>query len=295
MQTERFSSLRPSVDLPRLSALRVGPQRPSNAAEPVQHAPWYSIKNINPATTEIYLYGVVGEYGITADDFIRDLADVKASNIVMRINSTGGEVFDGIAIYNAVKRHPANVTAYIDGLGASIASVIAMAADKLVMSPHTQMMIHEAQGFALGTAADMRQLADILDKSSDNIAAIYAERAGGSTAEWRSKMTAETWFSDQEAVDAGLADEVLSEDAPAKPKRAAQSTRKVRAVAPPEEKPDEPTGDDSESELDKPEEPETPAEPKPIDYMAQFQQIVEEQEAEEMAAFGLGAVDGDRD
>ncbi|MCF3101432.1 Clp protease ClpP [Streptomyces roseoverticillatus] len=174
---------------------------------------WYRIKNLADGATEIAIYDEIGYWGVTASDFIAELKTVNSSEITLRLNSPGGEVFDGIAIMNALRSHSARVTTHVDGIAASIASVIAMAGDRIVMQPHSQMMIHDGSGLCIGNAADMREMADLLDKQSDNIAAIYAERAGGTVKQWRTKMLAETWYSAQEAVEAGLADEV------AKPQR----------------------------------------------------------------------------
>ena len=163
---------------------------------------------------EVMIYDEVGYFGVTAQDFMVDLKAITAPKISLRINSPGGEIFDGIAIFNCLQSHPANVTVYVDSLAASIASVIAMAGDRVVMQPHSQMMIHEGAGMCIGDAADMRELADLLDRSSDNIAAIYSEKAGGTVKQWRDRMRAETWYTAAEAVAAGLADEA------AKPKKA---------------------------------------------------------------------------
>lgn len=248
MDIQRFSSLQPAADLPRLQAtLAVKGGQDSG-----EDRTWYSIRNVSRSEAEIYIYDEIGYWGTTANDFIKDLADIKASKISLRINSPGGDVFDGIAIYNALKRHPANITAHVDGIAASAASFIAMAGDEVLMAPHSQMMIHEASGLCIGPADDMRKMADLLDKSSNNIAGIYAKRTGGSTEEWRAKMRDETWFSDQEAVDAGLADAVDGDDV-------------VNHVEPtkPEEKPGE---------------PEVIEEPtrKPVDFGRLFEQIAEE-------------------
>jgi ClpP class serine protease len=98
----------------------------------------------------------------------------------------------------------------VDGLAASIASVIAMAGDRIVMAPNSQLMIHDGSGLCIGNAAEMRQMAELLDRQSNNIAEVYANRAGGTAEDWRALMEAETWYTAQEAVDAGLADEVAS-------------------------------------------------------------------------------------
>lgn len=172
---------------------------------------WYRIKNSTTEsdTTEIYVYDVIGGwFGVEASTFAKELSDITTSNITLRINSPGGDVYDSIAIYNVLSAHPATVTAYIDSLAASGASVIAMAAEKVVMMPGSQMMIHDALMYTAGNAEELRADAEFLDRQSDNIAGIYALKAGGAPKDWRELMLAETWMFAQEAVDMGLADEV---------------------------------------------------------------------------------------
>ncbi|MFG3510242.1 head maturation protease, ClpP-related [Streptomyces sp. NPDC047821] len=171
-------------------------------------AAWYKISNVGADEADILIYDEISWFGVAADEFVSDLRTVQARQLNVRINSPGGSVFDGITIANAIMAHPANVTVYVDGLAASIASVIALAGDKVVMMPRSQMMIHDASGLCIGNAAEMRQMVDLLDKQSDNIASAYADRAGGTPEEWRARMRAETWYSAEEAVAAGLADEV---------------------------------------------------------------------------------------
>ena len=204
MGLQRFASLQPAAALPQLIAI-LGARR-ERAAPTGAEAGWYSIRNVSEVEAEVMIYDEIGAWGVTAADFIRELRDVKAAKLTLRINSPGGDVFDGIAIYNALTRHKAEVTAYIDGIAASAASFIAMAGDKVYMSPHSQMMIHEASGLVMGPASEMLKMAEILNKTSDNIAAIYAERAGGTVEDWRERMCDETWLSDREAVELGLAD-----------------------------------------------------------------------------------------
>ncbi len=206
---ERFRSLTPRIDLPQLKAVLEARQQPTRTDG---GDGWFSILNISQAETEVTIYDFIGEFGVSAADFIRELAAIKTPKISLRVNSPGGHMFDGLAIYTAIARHKAEVTAHVDSIAASAASFLIMAADTVIMSPHSQMMIHDAQGFALGPADDMRQMADVLDKQSGNIASIYAEKAGGAVKEWRVLMKAETFFSDQEAVDHGLADRVDGED-----------------------------------------------------------------------------------
>lgn len=192
-----------NVNARRLNALRPTDVR-AQVPEP----------KLEGTTAVVRLYDPVdsyGEYwGVSAKEFAQML-DALPSNIEeirLHINSPGGEVFDGVAIVNALRSHDARVVAIVDGLAASAASFIAASADEVVMARNSQMMIHDAWGLCVGNADDMRELADMLDKVSDNIASIYAEKAGGTTAEWRAAMARESWYSAEEAVEAGLADSV---------------------------------------------------------------------------------------
>lgn len=159
--------------------------------------------------TEILLYDEIGFFGIGAEQFVRDIGNIDADEIRVRINSPGGSVFDGVSIFNAIKRHPANVTTHIDGLAASIASVIAMAGDRVVMSENGFLMIHDPWSIVIGNAEDMRREAGLLDKVSDgSIVRAYTDKSGMSADEARMLMKDETWFTSEEALDAGLVDEV---------------------------------------------------------------------------------------
>jgi ATP-dependent protease ClpP protease subunit len=175
---------------------------------------WYTIRNAAGSTgpAEIYLYDMIGGWGITAQDFVDELRQITGSAIDLHVNCEGGEVFDGIAIFAALAQHPATVTAYVDGLAASAASFVVQAANERVMGRHARMMIHDAHALCIGNAADMRDTAALLDDLSGEIASIYAERSGrADTATWRQAMTAGmdgTWYAAQAAVDAGLADRV---------------------------------------------------------------------------------------
>lgn len=173
---------------------------------------WYRFENLanDPTTSNVYIYDEIGYFGVTAQDFVRDLQQVDAEKINLHLNTPGGEVFDGIAIYNALRSHKAEVTVHIDALAASIGSVIAMAGDRVIMAKNATMMIHDASGMVVGNAQDMREVADLLDKTSDNIASMYADRVEGTDQEsWRDLMRAETWFSSAEALKAGLVDEIV--------------------------------------------------------------------------------------
>jgi ATP-dependent protease ClpP protease subunit len=168
---------------------------------------WYRITNAAKGPAQLHIYDEIGFFGVTAGDMIADLAAVKG-DIEVHLNTPGGEVFDGIAIYGALKQRDGIVRIVVDSLAASIGSVIAMAADpgNLIIAKNASMMIHDGFGMGIGNAGDLRELADLLDKTSDNIASIYADRTGQPAAQWREAMLAETWYVGQEAVDAGLAD-----------------------------------------------------------------------------------------
>lgn len=171
--------------------------------------PWYAIKNASADEAEVFLYDEVGGWGALAEDFIAELRRITAPKILLRVNSPGGNVFEGVACANALRAHPAEVTVQVDGIAASIASVIAMAGDRVVLQPQAMIMIHEAAGLCAGNAQDMQEMADLLDKISGNIADAYVAKAGGTRDEWRAAMVKETWFTAEEAVEAGLADECM--------------------------------------------------------------------------------------
>ena len=171
--------------------------------------PWYQFRNVAADEAELFLYDEIGGWGTLAEDFIAELKAITAPKLRVRVSSPGGSVFEGIALANALRAHPANVTVQVDGIAASIASVIAMAADRVVVQPQAMIMVHDASGVCLGNAQNMADMAALLDKISDNIADAYSEKAGGTRDEWRQVMKAETWYTAEEAVEAGLADEMM--------------------------------------------------------------------------------------
>lgn len=174
---------------------------------------WYSIRNAaktDDGPAELLIYDEIDSwYGISAEQFARDLKAIDNDAITVRINSPGGSVFDGIAILNALRDHPATVTVVVDSLAASIASVIAMAGDEIVMNRNSQMMLHNAWAVCVGDARDMEKSAARLAQHNTNIAQIYADRAGGTAEDWLAVMAEETWLLADEAVAAGLADRVI--------------------------------------------------------------------------------------
>ena len=163
---------------------------------------------------EILIYDEIGydpffDVGIAAEDLVRDLSEIEASQIDVRINSVGGVVFEGVAIYNALARHPAHVDVYIDGIAASIASVIAMAGDRIHIAANAFLMTHNPHGVVWGEAADMRKMADTLDKIRGSLIGTYARRTGQPAEKIEAWMDAETWFNAEEAVRFGFADEII--------------------------------------------------------------------------------------
>lgn len=175
---------------------------------------WYDIKSRATslqATAEIFIYGDIGEswWGetVTAAEFVKEIAALDADAITVRINSYGGSVTDGIAIYNAIKRHKASVTTAIDGAAYSIASLIAMAGDRVEMAENAMLMIHAPWGGVMGNSAVMRDYADLLDKMAGAMASAYANCSGKSTDDILAMLTdgQDHWFSADEALAEGFA------------------------------------------------------------------------------------------
>jgi len=170
---------------------------------------WYEIRDAADGVAEVLLYDEIGSWGVSAKDFVKELQDIKAKAINLRVNSPGGDVFDGVAIYNGLKGHKAAVHAVVEGLAASSAAFITQAGDTVLMATGSTMMIHEPQGLTIGDEAEHAKMTETLGKMGDTIASIFAERAGGTEAEWRERMRAESWYRAQEAVDINLADGVV--------------------------------------------------------------------------------------
>jgi len=178
----------------------------------------YKIEAKTPDEATVYLYDEISFWGIQAEQFVKDLNGMEAKTIHLRVNSPGGSVFDGIAIYNAVKQHKSRIIAHIDGLAASIASVIVMGANEVRAAESAFLMIHNPWSIVIGDAQMMRDEADLLDKVSGSISKIYEDKSGKTAEEILDFMAAETWFTGQEAMDNGFVDiiEELDEDKKAK-------------------------------------------------------------------------------
>ena len=169
---------------------------------------WYDFR-AQAKGAEIVIYDEIGAFGIPAKAFLDELKALgPVAELTVRINSPGGSVFDGVAIYNALKRHDAAITVWIDGIAASIASMIAMAGDEVVMPENAMLVLHDPSGLVAGTAADMRAMAEALDRMKAGMVAAYRDKSGRDDAEIEALMRDETWLSAQEAVALGLADRV---------------------------------------------------------------------------------------
>ncbi|QKY80164.1 capsid maturation protease [Mycobacterium phage Jung] len=191
--------------------------------------PWYRIQNKadDDTVAQVDIYDEIDWYwGVTAKNFRNELKALPDSvdTIELHINSPGGDVYEAIAIMNSLRQHKARVVTTVDGYAASSAGFIAVgASDELIIAENSELMAHLPWAFMVGDAHDMRKMADDLERIGRNIASIFAARAGGSVDEWIDVLTAETWWSAQEAVDAGIADKVL-----AAPKRDAKNAARNR-------------------------------------------------------------------
>jgi len=159
----------------------------------------------------IYIYDEISWFGISAEEFIRGLNDIKAKTIHIRLNTPGGSVFDGTAIFNAIKQHKSHTITHIDGLAASFGSVIALAGDEIRMAKNAFLMIHDPWSMVIGTADTMRQEADLLDKIGGVIADTYMDKTGKTDVEIKKLMNAETWMTAEEAMEMGFVDEIEDE------------------------------------------------------------------------------------
>jgi len=176
-----------------------------------------SIKAKSKDSAEISIYGVIGggffSEGITAKDFSKELKALgtEVKNITVRINSPGGDVFEGWTIYNLLAQHQAKITVHVDGLCASIASIIAMAGEKIIMGEGSQMMIHSAWCYTAGNSRDLLNTVERLETLDDQFIRTYANRTKRPKTEIEGLVYAETWFTADEAVEMGLADEKAQE------------------------------------------------------------------------------------
>ena len=173
---------------------------------------WYQIQAKKNKTAEILIYEQIGEdfwgEGVSAKEFVKDLQALDIDNIDLHINSPGGNVFDGNAIYNALKSHRANIRVVVDGIAASVASVVAMSGDTVEMPENAMMMIHDPSGFVMGTAGDMEKMANALNKIKGGLVTAYHNKSDLDNDQISEMMTDETWMTAEEALEYGFADEI---------------------------------------------------------------------------------------
>lgn len=177
---------------------------------------FWNFKNKTKDSADLYIYDEIGSsyWGDTmsAKRFKRELDNIgDVNNLNIYINSPGGSVFDGMAIYNQLKRHKSNKTVYVDGIAASIASVIALAGDKVVIPKNAYFMIHKPWSIAYGDAEEFRKVADSLDTAEEGIITVYEDNSMLLRDEITEMMAAETWMTGEEAVEYGFADETSDE------------------------------------------------------------------------------------
>jgi ATP-dependent Clp protease protease subunit len=169
--------------------------------------------------TEISLYDEIGRWGVSAKMFRAALDQIDTKNIVLNINSPGGDVFDGIAIFNDLVAHPASVVVRVNGLAASAASLIAMAGDEIEIAENAFFMIHNAWSVAIGDTRELAARAKLLKTIDGKLAETYASRTGQDAADLRQQMDDETWLTADDAVEQGFADKLIAtedEDAEAR-------------------------------------------------------------------------------
>jgi len=171
---------------------------------------WYNLKADAGKTPVLSIFDDIGAYGVSAKSFLNDLRTVTTDEVDVEINSPGGDVFAGLAIYNGLRASGKKINVKVLGLAASAASLVAMAGDTIEMPENAFMMIHNPWGFAMGGADEMRNTADVLDKIGTGLVSTYAKRTGKTDQEITALLDAETWMTAQEAVDAGFATSVTA-------------------------------------------------------------------------------------
>jgi len=175
----------------------------------------FRINNKSQTEAEIIIYDEIGESffgdGVSAKSFSAELKEISSSvkNITVRVNSPGGNVFDGLAIYNRLKQHPAKITVYVDGLAASIASIIALAGDEVIMGEGALFMIHRPSTGVAGNASDLEEMINRLDDVEEQLVGIYMRKTKLGRSEIKTMLADETWMSANEALDFGFVDSTM--------------------------------------------------------------------------------------
>lgn len=189
------------------------------------------VHNEDTKTSEITIYGVIGTSwwndSFSATDIDEALKAAGNNDIIINLNSPGGDAFDGISIFNRLKRHPGKVTIHVDGWACSAASIIAMAADELVMELGSMFMYHEASNIVWGTKTDMRKEAEVLEELEDGIIDIYMTKTNLSREEVRANLDTETWLSARKAVEQGFANRAAGDDSKEEPQNTTTFSKTV--------------------------------------------------------------------
>jgi ATP-dependent protease ClpP protease subunit len=167
---------------------------------------WYAIQQTADGEAEITLFDEIGFGGTSAKAFISDLKKLSGQRVHLRINSVGGSVVEGTAIYNALRRHKGGLTVHVEALAASMASVVAMAGDEVAIADNALLMIHNPWSMSMGDADDLRKEADVLDKLKSTLVNAYKRKTGMDANEISDMMNEETWLGAEEAVALGFAD-----------------------------------------------------------------------------------------
>jgi ATP-dependent Clp endopeptidase proteolytic subunit ClpP len=169
---------------------------------------WYAIQQTEDGEAEVSIYDEIGFGGVTAKSFLAELKKLSGQRVHLRINSVGGSVVEGAAIYNALRRHKGGLVVHIDALAASMASVIAMAGDETLIADNALVMIHNPWGMTMGDADELRKEADILDKLKATLVNAYVRKTGMEAEQVAQMMDDETWLDATEAVALGFADAI---------------------------------------------------------------------------------------
>lgn len=209
-----------------LAALRAAWRATTNV---VTDGPCFRVVNLS-TTPKLYVTGVIGGLDLDAAEFVREIHGLDVKSIDLHVNSPGGFVWDAVSMFEALRSHPATVHTHVDGVAASAASFLALAGDTVETAKGSRWMVHDAQIVAMGSPAQVREYADLGDAISNDIASIYADRAGGTAKSWRAAMTKTTWYSAAEAVDAGLADRISGDKKTSGASNLAARTLRARAA-----------------------------------------------------------------
>ncbi|MBA3852925.1 MAG: hypothetical protein C0503_00840 [Gemmatimonas sp.] len=204
---------RPRTPLPEMGADSARPQfrqpaRPANRLPQIR-----SVQNAADESADLFIYDIIGWGGVTAQLVAEHLSQITAPTIHVRINSGGGDVFEGIAIYNALLRARGRVVTHVDGVAASAASIIALAGQEVLMAQSALAMIHSAWGCVCGNTRELRRVADLLDKVDGQLAGVYARQMDITPEAALALMEAETWMNADEAVAQGFADDIEDREA----------------------------------------------------------------------------------